>query len=194
MTPDRIIGDLYSRYASGVRKHLARLVGDVDVDDLVHDVFEKAQRALSTHRTEARLSTWLYRIARYAAIDRLRSRSVRERHACAEEVDCAEVPADDVPADHALARIQMRCCVRRLVDRLPPNQRSVVELGELRGMSDQETAHALGISVASAKIRLHRARLSLRRLMTCECDVYRDEKNEVGCDPKREVVAPDLER
>lgn len=187
MAGQTIMDELYTRYSGGVRKHLARLVGDVEVDDLMHDVFEKAQRGLGRYRTEARLSTWLYRIATYAAIDRLRSRSVRERFVSPQALEDNEVPSDEVPADRALAATEMRSCVRRLVDRLPPAQRVVVVLAELRGMSDHETADALGITVASAKIRLHRARLALRRLMNCECDVYRDEANDLGCEPKPDV-------
>lgn len=184
MTGETIVGDLYARYAAGVRKHLVWLVGEVDVDDLMHDVFEKAQRGLGTFRTDARLSTWLFRIATYAAIDSLKSRSVRERHASAEPFDDAEFPADDVRADDALAHTQMRACVRRLVDRLPANQKAILVLADLRGMSDQEAAEALGISIGTAKMRLHRARLALRHLMTCECDVYHDEQNDLGCEPK----------
>jgi RNA polymerase sigma-70 factor (ECF subfamily) len=187
MEAQTIMGDLYNRYAGGVRKHLARLVGDFELDDLMHDVFERAQRALGTHRSEARLSTWLYRIATYAAIDRLRSRSVRERNGAPEPIEGAEIAGDDIPADQALGRTRVRSCVRKLVDRLPANQKAVVVLVELRGMTDQEAAGALGITVPAAKIRLHRARLALRRMMTCECEVYHDERNELGCEPRPDV-------
>ncbi len=77
---DRVyLDELYARHAAGVRRSLARLVGSEEAEDLTQDVSEKALRALHTHRAESRLSTWLYRIATYAAIDRLRNRSVRER-------------------------------------------------------------------------------------------------------------------
>ncbi len=67
---------LYSRHGAGIRRYLARMVGEADAEDLVHDVFE---RALTAHDVEERAAAWLYRIARNAAVDRLRSRTARER-------------------------------------------------------------------------------------------------------------------
>src|SRR6266702_4707135 len=67
---------LYSRHGAGIRRYLARMVGEADAEDLMHDVFE---RALAAHDAEQQPAAWLYRIARNAAVDRLRSRTARER-------------------------------------------------------------------------------------------------------------------
>lgn len=172
---------LYARHAPGIRRYLARIVGAADAEDLAHDVFERAQRALAA-ADEAREAAWLYRIARNVAIDRLRSRSVRERDDVVEALrDGADLGAPRPDVD--LSRAQMRSCILDLVDRLASTHRAIVLLSELGGLSDQETADALGVTLGAAKIRLHRARRALRGLMERECRTFRDERNELACEP-----------
>lgn len=89
-------------------------------------------------------------------------------------------------ADSHVIRKEMRHCILGVVDRLPPTHRAVILLGELRDLSDQEIAEALGISLEAAKMRLHRARAALRALLDSSCDLYRDERNELACEPKPE--------
>jgi RNA polymerase sigma-70 factor (ECF subfamily) len=179
--PDEVLRVLYARHAPGIRRYLGRIVGDADAEDLAHDVFERAQGA-EAPTSEDQAAAWLYRIARNAALDRLRSRSVRARgdvvDALREDVD----PGASRP-DLDLARAQMRSCILDLVDRLAPSHRAVVLLSELGGLSDRETALALGVTLGAAKIRLHRARQALRALMDRECHTFRDERNELACEP-----------
>ncbi len=173
---------LYSRHGAGIRRYLARMVGEADAEDLMHDVFE---RALAAHDAEQQPAAWLYRIARNAAVDRLRSRTVREREDVIAVLRDSAAGCEPRP-DVDLARAQMRACIFDLVERLAPSHRAVVLLSELRGLTDRETADALGVSLGAAKIRLHRARHALRDLMECECRTFRDERNELACEP----VAP----
>jgi len=185
-----VLEQLYGRHAQGVRRYLTRLVGNHDAEDLTHDVFEKAQRALNTHRADSRLSTWLYRIATHAAVDRLRHRSIQERDRAATVADETDPLTHATCPDREIALTKTRACILRLVDRLPASQKAVVLLGELRGLSDRDTADTLGITVATAKIRLHRARRQLRDLMQSECQVYRDERDGLGCEPKTTSRSP----
>jgi RNA polymerase sigma-70 factor (ECF subfamily) len=172
--------ELYARHAPGLRRYLAGIVGPADAEDLAHDVFERAQRAEAPEG--GRTAAWLYRVARNAALDRLRLRTVRERDDVVERLqEGAEVETPRPDLD--LARAQMRSCILDLVDRLAPSHRAVLLLSELGGLSDQETADALGVTLGAAKIRLHRARQALRSLMECECHTFRDERNELGCEP-----------
>lgn len=178
---------LYQRYADGLRRHLVRLVGSDEAEDLVHDVFEKAHRALPEYRGESRLSTWLYRIATYAALDRLRSRAFRERD------DVAAAVREDGdrchgPPDAELVRARARACILDLVDALPAGQRAILTLADLRGLDDRHTAEALGITVGAAKIRLHRSRVALKNLVRCECQTYRDDSNGFTCERVRPTV------
>lgn len=186
---------LHDEFAPRIRRYLTRLVGEAEAEDLTQEVFARAHAAMATRRGESLVSTWLYRIATNAAIDRLRAASRSEvpatTSAAAEPVaeDQRELVSEGaaLEAQHAERRVirrEMRHCVLDLVDRLTPAHREVILLGELRDLRDQEIADALGITLEAAKMRLHRARAELRKLLQASCDLYRDEDNELACDRK----------
>lgn len=180
---------LYDAYAPRIRRYVARIVGEADAEDVTQEAFERAHRGIAAHRGDSRVSTWLYRIATNAAVDRLRSASRRETAgvaaADAEPGELlAEVAACEAEADGRVIRKEMSHCILGLVGRLPPAHREVILLGELRELSDREIADALGITLEAAKMRLHRARKELRNLLEGNCSLYRDDRNELACEPK----------
>ena len=162
-----------------------------EAEDLVQEVFARAHRAMGTHRGESSISTWLHRIATNAAIDRLRAAPRREVSVAPagsgdeeHEAVCVGTARDAQDSEGHVIRAEMRHCILEIVDRLPPAHREVILLGELRDLRDQEIADALGITLEAAKMRLHRARGELRRLLGASCDLYRDERNVLACDRK----------
>ncbi len=78
----------------------------------------------------------------------------------------------------------MNECIRGLVNGLPENYRIVLVLSDLEGFTNAEIGEVLGLSLETVKIRLHRARLALKKSMGHACDLYRDERNELSCDRK----------
>ncbi len=185
---------LYDEFAPRIRGYLTRLVGEAEAEDLTQEVFARAHSAMATRRGDSLVSTWLYRIATNAAIDRLRAASRREVPVTASEPEepggeQLEIVSEGAvleaqQAERRVIRKEMRHCILGLVDRLPPVHREVILLGELRDLRDQEIADALGITLEAAKMRLHRARGELRKLLLSSCDLYRDEDNELACDRK----------
>ncbi len=187
--PALTIEKLHRDHGDRIRRYLARLVGATDAEDLAQDVFEKAQRAMGAFRGDSRVLTWLYRVATNAAIDRLRNAERRanlgqDDAADPLEADTASDAAEERSLDGELDRTRMRECILGVVEQLPASQRAVILLGELRGLSDRETADALGISLGAAKIRLHRARRVLKAALERACTFERDEQNEFACAPK----------
>ena len=71
----------------------------------------------------------------------------------------------------------MGVCVREHIDKLSPDYKAVIILSELEGFKNQEIAEILQISLDSVKIRLHRARSSLKKILDEACDFYHNEKN-----------------
>jgi RNA polymerase sigma-70 factor, ECF subfamily len=186
---------LYDEFAPRIRRYLTRLVSESEAEDLTQEVFVRAHRAMATRRGDSLVFTWLYRIATNAAIDRLRAASQREvpftAFAPAESVGEEEretvseaASLKTQQAERRVIREEMRHCILDIVDRLPPVHREVILLGELRDLRDQEIADALAITLEAAKMRLHRARGELRKLLQASCDLYRDEDNELSCDRK----------
>ena len=171
---------------------LARMVGSQEADDLTQVVFVRAAKALPGFRGDAQASTWLYRIAVNVASDWLRGRPAHEAKmtvAMGEALDAVnelDAAARDSPPspEQELIRNEMRECIRGVIAQLPDGHRTVLMLGELAGLTDGEIAQTLGISRGSAKVRLHRARGRLRAALETRCDFYRNENNELACEPK----------
>ena len=148
-------------------------------------------RALPQFRGDAQASTWLYRIAANVVSDWLRSRPAREAKLTVplpEAIDGAtgegraSVALTDNQAspEQRLVRKEMRDHIRREIGQLPECNREALILGELGGLTDDEVAQTLGISLANAKVRLHRARAQLKKAIGARCDFYR---TELSCTP-----------
>ena len=69
---------IYDTYHPQILRYLVRLVGEPEAEDLAQEVFVKVSQGLKTFRGESQLSTWLYRIATNAAIDKIRTASFRQ--------------------------------------------------------------------------------------------------------------------
>jgi RNA polymerase sigma-70 factor (ECF subfamily) len=183
---------LFDANHSRVRALLVRIVGLQEAEDLTQVVFAKAAEALPSFRGQAQPSTWLYRIATNVGSDWLRSRAAGEAKVTVglpgtEDQDTVkDSPSSDRPRspEQELIRKEMNDCIRQVIGQLPENHRSILVLGELGGLSDDEVAQAFGISRNNAKVRLHRARAQLKQALSGRCDFYRNEDNELACEPK----------
>jgi RNA polymerase sigma-70 factor (ECF subfamily) len=136
----------------------------------------KINQALKTFRGESKLSTWLYRIATNAAIDRIRNASFRQDAGLMELDDSDETGNKDVwtgeetpSLEQQLMRKEMYECFVDYVKRLPSNYRTVVVLSELEQMPNDEIAEILGLSLEVVKIRLHRGRTRLLQELKTHC-------------------------
>ena len=179
---------VYDEFQPRIRRYLARLAGPGEADDLSQETFARVSQALAGFRGEAALSTWIYRIATNVAFDRARSPGFQLQARTAEPEALAALGT--APAiEQDIARREMSECVRDYVDQLPADYRTVVVLSELEELPDREIAEVLGITLEAAKIRLHRARARLRQMLEQGCDVSRDERNELTCEPRPDDVS-----
>jgi RNA polymerase sigma-70 factor (ECF subfamily) len=148
---------LYLLYADNVYGYVLAIVRDQhDAEDITSEVFSKLPRALTRYQASAApFASWLLRVARNAAIDHLRAqRSVprAEVHAATRE---AEESGSERLAD-----------LRDALAALPADQRQVMLLRLVAGMTPGEVAAQLGRSVDAVHALQHRARLRLRRDLT----------------------------
>ncbi|HXF97575.1 MAG TPA: sigma-70 family RNA polymerase sigma factor [Gaiellaceae bacterium] len=164
-------GDL-DAFAELVRLHeprlrvvLLRVLDDArDVEESVQDAFVHAWRHLEGYRGEAAFFTWLYRIGVNAAL--ARARRERRRPAVAALQD-EEGVVDDaaVRPDEAAEARDLRERLVTALRGLPFDYREAVVLRDVAGLTNDEVAEALGVSVAAAKSRIHRGRLRLREAL-----------------------------
>jgi RNA polymerase sigma-70 factor, ECF subfamily len=137
-----------------VRAVCYRLLDDArDVDEAVQDTFVQAWRNLGRFRGEAAAATWLYRIAVNEALQRRRRKTLptSELHETAASGGQDAYAAADA---HAFLIERLRA--------LPIEYRTAVVLRDIEGLSNEEVARVLEISLAAAKSRIHRGRMRLR--------------------------------
>jgi RNA polymerase sigma-70 factor (ECF subfamily) len=168
--------NIYDTYRPQILRYLIRLVGEPEAEDLAQEVFVKISQALQTFRGESKLSTWLYRIATNAAIDRIRNASFRKDSELGWLEDPNEAEDKDVwtgeetpSLEQQLMRKEMYECFVEYVKRLPPNYRTVVVLSDLEQMPNNEIAEILSLSLEAVKIRLHRGRTRLLQELKTHC-------------------------
>jgi RNA polymerase sigma-70 factor (ECF subfamily) len=189
---ERNFSDIYSEFYPKITHYLTRLVGANEAEDVAQIVFEKVSNSLSGFKGESKISTWIFRIATNAALDRLKSSSFKRTSSGS----LAPVPLQTVEnldlvfnkltsPDQKIIREEMSECVREFVDRLPTDYRTVLILNELEGFTNKEIAEILQISIDDAKIKLHRARTRLKKELQSGCDFYHDDRSELACDRKQ---------
>jgi RNA polymerase sigma-70 factor (ECF subfamily) len=147
------------RYERRLRAVAGRILDDErDVEECLQDAFVNAWRSLEGFREESAVSTWIYRIVVNAALGK--RRRLRLPTTSLDEATGVPAPAEASPASVAERRDLERFLVARL-DALPEDLRDAVVLRDVAGLSNQEVADALELSVAAAKSRIHRGRLRL---------------------------------
>jgi RNA polymerase sigma-70 factor, ECF subfamily len=184
---------VYNEYQGKIFRYLTRMVGENEAEDLTQEVFVKIGQALETFRGESNLSTWIYRIATNAALDKIRHPSNRRSGENLMPVEAITETKEDentwigesvASTEQKVIRQEMNGCIREIIQMLPEMYRHVIVLSELEGLTDGEIAHVLGLTLQTAKMRLHRARAKLREELTKACVFYRDGQNEFACDRK----------
>jgi len=164
-------------------RYLGRSVGDRTIaEDLLQETLIRITRGLPGFEGRASLKTWAFSIATRVAADHFRKPVNRVRIVDVDE--SASLPNTDRSIDDQFVVDEMNACVRNVVDSLPADYRAALVLHDLEGHTAAETAEICECSVATAKIRIHRARLRLREALQQECEFYRDENNVFRCTPK----------
>jgi RNA polymerase sigma-70 factor (ECF subfamily) len=153
--------DVYQQYVDRVARWAARLRGpDLDVEDLVQEVFIVVHRQLAQFRGDAKLSTWLYRITEKLVLDRRRTE--RRRRLLRGLFGTLSGQVVERTPGVALEERQSAQLVYRVLDGMGEKYRAVIILFELEGLSGDEVADLLGVPVATVWVRLHRARAQFR--------------------------------
>src|SRR5260221_951818 len=164
--------ELLGRYEDKVFRLAYRILrNETDAKEILQETFVSIWRKLDTFKGDSQFGSWVYRIATNAALMRLRA---HRRHP---EVSTEELPigyldnyGTPMPAgenwakrpDDELQSAELRSHIQAAVDALPDIYRTVFVIRDVEGLSTEETADVLGISVPTVKTRLHRARIALR--------------------------------
>ena len=156
----------YDRNVFRIAQHITQ--NREDAEDVVQDAFLKAYENLAKFQEQSKFYTWLVRIAVNEALMRLRRRRPERMVSLDEEVKTEE---DSMPREVAdwspnpeqlYTQAELHDILGRTIQGLPPSFRTVFVLRDVEGLSTEETAEALDLSIPAVKSRLLRARLQLR--------------------------------
>jgi RNA polymerase sigma-70 factor (ECF subfamily) len=151
--------DIVRRYEHRIRAVLFRLLDDPrDVEEAAQDCFVQAWRNLDRFRGDSAVFTWLYRIAVNEALGRLRRKRLPMIGLEGPEV---VQPAAGEP-QHAVESGELEQFLAGRIRALEPEYRAPLVLRDVVGLSNQEVADVLELSLAAAKSRIHRARMQIR--------------------------------
>ncbi len=156
----------YDRNVFRIAQHITQ--NREDAEDVVQDAFLKAYQNLGQFQGQSKFYTWLVRIAVNEALMRLRRRRPERMVSLDEDVKTEE---DSMPREIAdwspnpeqqYTQGELKDILSRTIQGLPASFRTVFVLRDVEGLSTEETADALGLSIPAVKSRLLRARLQLR--------------------------------
>jgi len=170
--------------AKPVAGYLRRYCGDDQLaEDLTQDTLLRVAHSLSSFKGRSTLKTWAFTIATRLANDHFRrvKRSMRE----VPIADVGDFIDEGSSVEKRLILDEMTMCVREVIDSLPDDYRLALILRDLEELSVTEVADVAGCSVATAKIRIHRARKRLQASLGRACDFYKDSEDVLRCDRKR---------
>jgi RNA polymerase sigma-70 factor (ECF subfamily) len=152
---------LYEAHVRRVLRLVQALgISDGEADDLCQEIFLIVYRHLRSFRGEARLATWIHRLATREAFRHVKRR--RMRRALAQLLAREQPPA--LPRDWAESQVARRQYLGQLLDRLPPERRLALVLFEIDGRTVEEIAELCGCAVNTVWTRIHRARVQLEQI------------------------------
>lgn len=171
---------IWQQLSADLRRFIRRRISDDHVtDDLLQETFVRVHRNIGTLAETDRLAAWVYQIARNVITDHYRKTS-----------NAAVALADGVCADDAEKHLSELHCggagwLDELIRSLPDGYREAVQLAEMEGLSQQEVADRLGLSLPGAKSRVQRGRAMLKDVMNQCCHFEFDRRgNMVDYDPR----------
>lgn len=164
---------LLNRYESKIFRLAMNITQNrEDAEDVLQEAFLKAYEHLDQFQGNSRFYTWIVRIAVNQALMKLRKRKTDRSVSLDEQIDTGEdtvireIASWDPDPEQQFSQDELHTILTEAVDQLAPIYRAVFVLRDVDGLSTEETAEALELSIPAVKSRLLRARLQLREKLT----------------------------
>jgi len=179
--------DLWTQFATRLRFFIrGRVADDTAAEDVLQNVFVKIQQRLGQLRDTGKLQSWVYQIARNAIVDHHRQTRTTE-----------ELPdnlAQETSAQGDEEAEPLMAAFRRMIETLPEPYRDAIRLTEFEGLTQQELAERLGLSLSGAKSRVQRGRAMLKEMLLDCCHFEFDRRGGItDCEPRHKAACAECE-
>ncbi len=144
---------------------------EADAEDVAQEVFVQVYQSIGSFRGDAKLSTWLYRIAVTKALDFVKKRNRKKRWGLVSSLfgEKQEAIADAAPDFHhpgvQMENKERAAVLFKALDQLPERQKAVFVLHKLEGLPAKEIGEVMDMSMATVEGLMHRAKANLRKLL-----------------------------
>jgi RNA polymerase sigma-70 factor (ECF subfamily) len=149
---------LFMRHHARVYRFVARQTGsEMMADDIANEVFLELWKQAPGFEGRSEVSTWLLGIARFKALSMLR----KKKETWIDDDDAAQIPDGSDTPEVVTMKEDKAAALRRMIDALPDEHRTVIDLAYYHGQSVSEIGEVLDIPVATVKTRMFYARKKL---------------------------------
>ncbi|WP_232319799.1 RNA polymerase sigma factor [Prosthecochloris sp. HL-130-GSB] len=167
---EETFSDLVAEHQSMVINTCYRFVlNKEDAEDIAQEVFIEAYRSLENFRGDAKISTWLYRIAVTKSLDFLRRKKRKKRFSSLKRVigrndpiQEISLPDHDTP-DETMLEQERLTVLENALESLPDNQKTAFLLSKYDGYGNQEIAEIMATTVPAVESLIHRAKKNLQK-------------------------------
>ena len=171
--------EIWEQVHKGLRVFIVKRVrNEAEADDILQEVFLRVHRHLDTLNEPDRVVSWVFQIARNVIIDHSRAVQRRQEFSVGLAPDIDERAASNDMSDEV--RTELSGCLRPMLEKLPLKYREAVSLVELEGLTNQEAAIKLGISIPGMKSRVQRGRRQLKKMLNDCCLIELDSRQGVS--------------
>jgi len=175
---EQLWSEMHDRLLAYIR---SRVHSTDDAEDILQDVFTRIHKNRDTLKDDQSLTAWMFQIARNAITDYHRGRATAARAMIRVAEDAPEANEDiNVRSDpNVEAGADFARCLQPLLGELPFKYRQALELTDLGGVTQEEAAEKLGLSVSGMKSRVQRGRDKLKDVLLDCCSVEFDRRGGV---------------
>jgi len=170
-------------YSDSLFRYLSKLTGGGDeAEDILQETLIKIAESLPDLNDISKIKTWAFRIATNTAMDFFRKNSRFMHIEFDENLHEPEITENDI--EDKIIVDEMNECIRREMSRIAPHYNTVLILYFFEHMSIAEIAGICDISVSAVKVRLHRGKKLLNKVLSEGCSFYYDKNSNLRCSSK----------
>jgi len=159
-----------------------RMIGNYDdAGDLAQEALIRIFKSISNFKEQSSLSTWIYRITTNVCLDEIRKKKNRKVLSLDEEIHAEDgdmqrqIMSDDPLPDELMEKEEFRQIISSAIESLPEDQKLVITLRDIQGLSYDEIARVLDCPAGTVKSRINRARFALKNVLISKRELLNEE-------------------